>query len=233
MAVFDKLAEKYDEGHVSAVKASGFMPDYFHEYKLKEISAYLKLIGWTEKKLNILNFGCGTGNSEKYIKQYIPNSSICSTDVSEECIRVAIRDNQGLRDVKFNHYDGCNIPFENDFDLILVFNVFHHIPRKSQRDTLQAIFGKLKNNGLLFMFELNPLNPLTLWVAINNDYKFDKNSKLLSPSYTYKILKISGLKIHKIKYTIFFPKFLSLLLPLEKYLSWFPMGAHYYYVAGK
>ncbi len=233
MAVFDKFAEKYDEGHVNAVKASGFKPDYFHEYKLKEIFAYLKLIGWAEKKLTILNFGCGTGNSEKYIKQYLPNSSICSTDVSEECIRVAIKANQVLSDVTFRYYDGKNIPFENNFDIIFIFNVFHHILRKNQTEILQMLSGKLKNNGLLFMFELNPINPLTLWVAINNDYKFDKNAKLLSPIYAYKILKNTGFKIYKIKYTIFFPNFLSLFLPLEKYLSWLPLGAHYYYIVGK
>jgi hypothetical protein len=32
MAVYDKYADKYDEGHVKAVAMSGFTPDYFHEY---------------------------------------------------------------------------------------------------------------------------------------------------------------------------------------------------------
>jgi SAM-dependent methyltransferase len=233
MALFDKFAKNYDEGHAKAVKMSGFEPAYFHEYKLREVSSHLRLKGWEHKKIKFLNMGCGTGNSEKFIKKYVPNALIYSVDVSEESIKVARKLNSDLYDITFEHYNGCNIPFEIEFDVIFVANVFHHIRREKHVEVLEDVYKKLAKDGLLFIFELNPINPLTMLVAIRNDYRFDKDAKLLSPFYTKKILSEAGFSEKEIKYTIFFPNFLSFLIPYEKYLCKFPLGAHYYFIAVK
>lgn len=233
MALFDKFARNYDEGHIKAVRLSGFEPSYFHEYKPREVADYLTSKGMAGKKIKFLNFGCGTGNSEKYIKKYIPNSSVYAIDVSEESIKVAKEENKGLSDVIFEPFDGTNIPFDTDFDVIFVANVFHHLRREKHINILQNLYRKLATGGFFFIFELNPLNLLTMWVAIKNDYKFDSDAKLLSPFYSRRILTKVGFAQKEIKYTIFFPRFLSYLTPLERYLCKIPLGAHYYYVAKK
>ena len=74
---------------------------------------------------------------------------------------------------------------------------------------------------------------MTMLVAIQNDYKFDPDANLLTPFYAKKLLNKSGFRSIAINYTIFFPGFLSFFVPLEKYLTWLPFGAHYYYVAKK
>src|ERR1700748_1579192 len=106
MPVFDQYAENYDEGHTKAVAMSGFTPDYFHEYKLKEMVEYLKKEGLADKKLKLLDFGCGIGRSVKYIKKYLPNVSIYGVDVSEGEIKVAKRINKNLKNVTFSAFDG-------------------------------------------------------------------------------------------------------------------------------
>jgi SAM-dependent methyltransferase len=231
MALFDKYAQNYDEGHSKAVKMSGFEPAYFHEYKLKEIAEYLKSKRLTNKRIKLLNYGCGTGNSEKYIKKYLPNTVVYSVDVSEESIKVAREANKGLSDVTFEPFDGSTIPFDVEFDVIFVANVFHHIRRENHLEILKKISQKLAPDGAFFMFELNPINPLTMLVALKNDYRFDKDAKLLTPLYTKKMLAKAGFRRKDIRYTIFFPRFLSLLIPYEKFLRKIPFGAHYYFVA--
>lgn len=233
MTVFDKYADNYDEGHVKAVALSGFKPNYFHEYKLKEMVNYLKAIGLARKKLTLLDFGCGTGSSVKYIRRYLPNVSIYGTDVSAESIRVARKTNRNLKNVKFLPFNGTKIPFDVNFDIIFVANVFHHIRRDKHDVVIKNIYKKLNAKGQLFIFELNPLNPLTMLVAIKNDYRFDKDANLLNPFYTQKMLRKAGFVKNKRRFTIFIPRFLSPLLPLEKYLYKIPFGAHYYYVAKK
>ncbi len=225
MALFDKFAKNYDEGHTKAVQLSGFEPSYFHEYKCREIADYLRSKGLLDKRLKLLNYGCGTGNSEKFIKKYLPNASVYSVDVSEESVNVARIANQELSDV--------TIPFDIEFDVIFIANVFHHIRHETHVEILKTLHGKLKKDGLLFIFELNPLNPLTMWVAIQNDYKFDKDAKLLNPFYAKRILTKAGFTQQEIKFTIFFPQFMSFLIPYEKYLSKLPLGAHYYFTAIK
>ena len=185
--------------------------------------------GLLDKRLKLLNYGCGTGNSEKYIKKYLPNASLYSIDVSEESIKVARESNKDLTDVTFTPFDGSTIPFDIDFDVIFIANVFHHIRHEKHVAILKTLHDKLKKGGLLFIFELNPLNPLTMWVAIQNDYKFDKDAKLLNPFYAKRILTKAGFTQQEIRFTIFFPQFLSFLIPHEKYLSKLPLGAHYYF----
>lgn len=233
MTVFDQYARNYNEGHSKAVKGSGFKPSYFHEYKVKEIFGHLKARNLNNLNLKILNVGCGIGESEPYLKSYLPNSEIYGIDVSEECIEVAREVNHDLKGVTFSAYDGKNIPFNIEFDVIFIANVFHHIRRENHISTLKSIYNKLRNKGVIFLFELNPLNPLTLWIAYQNDYKFDKDSKLLSPFYAKGILSASDFVELKARFTIFFPNFLSSLLRFEKYLYRIPFGAHYYYVAEK
>ena len=233
MAVFDKFADNYDEGHVKAVALSGFKPSHFHEYKLKEVLKYLKEQGLADKKLKFLDFGCGTGSSVKYIKKYLPKASVYGIDVSKEEIRVARVNCKNLKDVTFAPFDGSNIPFDVNFDVIFIANVFHHIRRDKHRETMKNIYSKLANSGHLFIFELNPLNPLTLFIMFKNDFKFDKDANALIPFYTRKLLSNVGFSDNKIVYTVFFPQFLSILMPFEKYLRWLPFGAHYYYIAKK
>lgn len=233
MTVFDKYADNYDEGHVKAVALSGFKPSHFHEYKLKEVLKYLKENGLASKKLTFLDFGCGTGSSVKYIKKYLPKASVYGIDVSKEEIRVAKANSKNLKDVTFAPFDGVNIPFKTKFDVIFIANVFHHINRKKHQKVMKNIYTKLQDDGHLFIFELNKLNPLTMLVAIRNDYRFDKDANLLNPFYAKKLLNGAGFLKTKVVYTIFFPQFFSMLIPFEKYLRWLPFGAHYFYVAKK
>jgi len=230
--LFDQFAATYDEGHARAVKASGFTPDYFHEYKIKEVLACLKRRGYPLQGIKILNFGCGVGNSERFIKKYFSQAKIYSIDISSESIKAAQEKNKG-EGVTFAAFDGTNIPFDIEFDIIFAAGVFHHIPRGEQKKVIGNIYKQLKSKGFLFIFELNPLNPATLWVAYQNDYKFDKNSRLLTPFYLSELLKPCGFADIKIRYTVFFPGPLSFMVPWEKWLFWVPLGAHYYFTGRK
>jgi SAM-dependent methyltransferase len=194
---------------------------------------YLRAQGLAKKKLKLLDFGCGIGRSVKYIKKYLPKTVIYGIDVSGEEIRVAKADNKNLKNVKFSAFDGVNIPFKVKFDIIFVANVFHHIKRDKHKKVMKNIYSKLAKNGYLFIFELNPLNPLTLYVMFKNDFKFDKTANALTPFYAGKLLNSIGFSDNKVAYTVFFPQFLSTLSPLERYLRWLPLGAHYFYIAKK
>lgn len=232
MSVFDKYAETYDTGHDKAVAVSGFKSDYFHEYKFKEVINFLKSQGLIKKKIKFLDFGCGIGRSVDYLKKF-PNISIYGIDVSEGEINVARKNSKGLKNVKFSSFDGVNIPFKEKFDVIFVANVFHHIKRNNQQKVMKKIAQSLTDGGYLFIFEHNPLNPMTQWIYYKNDYQFDKNSNLLSPMHTKTLLKKSGLFKNTVNFKIFFPRSFSNFIKYEKYLSKVPFGAHYYYIAQK
>ena len=232
MAVFDTYADNYDEGHKKAVSLSGYEPSYFDEYKVKILADILS-DQMSQDSLSILNYGCGTGKTEGHMHKYMPDVRVHGIDVSEESVRVASINNSQYSSIRFDAFDGKNIPGNEQYDVIFCANVFHHIPRKEHMESLAGIYARLKVSGLFVIFELNPINPLTQLVAIQNDYKFDPNANLLSPYYLKSALLKNGFKYPESKFTIFFPSLLSGLSHFEKYLTWLPLGAHYYYVSTK
>lgn len=128
MSDFDKFSDEYERIHSENIRVSGFDPSYFDESKIREIHACLKSEGRELQKVTFLNFGCGIGKSERFIRKYLPQSSIFSVDVSGRSIEAARERNKGLRDATFETFDGSHIPFGIAFDVVLIANVFHHVP---------------------------------------------------------------------------------------------------------
>lgn len=70
---FDKFADEYHETHKKNIALSGESPEYFHRYKILELSKILKNKGFAPKQ--ILDFGSGIGNSIPYIKEFFPDAA--------------------------------------------------------------------------------------------------------------------------------------------------------------
>jgi SAM-dependent methyltransferase len=228
---FDLLVEEYEKNHAENIKASGFEPSYFDEYKIREVAGYLSSIGKQQSHLKFLNYGCGIGKSEKFIRTYLPNASIYSVDVSKKSVDFAKDKNKTLENVTFGVLSDNKIPFAEKFDVIFVANVFHHIPREAHLSTLRHLSEKLSDQGHLFFFEHNPLNPIT--VKTIKECPFDQDAVLLNPVYAYKAMKEGGFNNRSIRFTLFFPQLFSWLIPLERYLRKCPLGAQFYLIARK
>ena len=226
---FDKFAEEYDKLHQKNIKLYGEYPEFFHEYKIKD----LKIIAKKEKlpeNSQILDFGCGIGNSIGIMKTYFPNSTIYGVDISEKSITLAQK--RFGQFAKLQSYDGITLPYaDSQFDIIFAACVFHHIPQINYPTIFQEIKRILKPNGILVIFEHNPLNPLTVHAV--NTCQFDENAVLISCSHLKKILITTAFTQVYSAYRIFFPHFLAKLRAVEVFLKWFPLGAQYYVVSKK
>ena len=217
---FDHFSKKYREIHDKNLRLSGANSDYFCEYKILEVKKHEK----TKKELKILDVGCGDGSSEEFFSKHFSKSKITGIDVSKVSIKVA-KDKKIPR-CSFLNYDGEKIPFkDNTFDVIFVACVFHHINKNFHQKIADEIMRVLKPKGRLYIFEHNPLNPLTQYMV--NDCIFDKNAELIRSSELVKLFKIMKKEIF---YTIFFPRsnFFKFLVPLEKYLIKMPFGGQYF-----
>lgn len=230
-AVFDDYSKTYNEGHKDAVKLSGFTPDYFHEYKVIELYDYLKSLNLQDSELEILNFGCGIGNSDSYLNKYLPKSHVYGCDISSKCIDEASKNYDNLKNVIYKQCNVGEIPFDKKFDVIFVANVFHHIPRNLHGMIFRLLKESLNENGFLITFEHNPYNPMTVVLSLFTDFRFDPNTNLLTQSYMKKIQKEAGFKTFELRYKIFFLGCFKKFIPLEKYLYNLPLGAHYYLIS--
>jgi SAM-dependent methyltransferase len=183
------------------------------------------------ESVKFLNFGCGIGNSEAHIREYLPRSVIYSVDTSPKSVEYARERHRGLQNIHFSILGGGGLPFDLPFDVIFVANVLHHVPRSRHVGTLRMLNRALSPSGRLFLFEHNPLNPIT--VRAIKACPFDKGVTLLSPLYARRILSQAGFNRRTLRFTLFFPRALGFLSRAEKYLRKVPLGAQYYFVAGK
>jgi len=215
---FDKYIDNYRENLDDALWLSGESSLYYAQYKALKIKEWLAPI--LPHESYILDFGCGDGIMAHEVQSLFKDAHVYGVDPSSESIEEAQEINP---DINFS-VSNDTIPFDRgSFDLVYSAGVFHHIPFNEHAHFLQEIMRILKPHGLFILFELNPLNPLTVWTFRHNP--IDANATMLYPWYTRTLLgKIA--KPH-IKYICFFPNFLKGLRRFEPYMTYIPFGALY------
>ena len=225
---FDKFADEYRAMHAANIRLSGEDPEYFAEYKVIDIAAELARANIAARRA--LDFGAGVGYSVPFFARHLPTTRVTCLDVSRKSLEVGAA---RLGDAaEFTHFDGRTIPFpEGTFDVALASCVFHHIPHEEHVALLAEIRRVLTPGGRLFVFEHNPLNPLTRHAV--NTCEFDEHAKLVTAPTMRRRARDAGFSAADVRYRIFFPHALRRLRPLEAKLTWLPVGAQYYVAARK
>lgn len=221
-AEFDRYATSYGDLHRDSIRASGEEPAYFAEYKAAWIARRLGISG-SAAGLDVLDFGCGVGGTLPHLTRHFPGATLHGADISGESIAVAKAANPSVALAQIA--DGC-LPLEDaSIDVVLAACVYHHIPPAERAHWTTEIRRVLKPGGHFFIFEHNPLNPLTRKVV--RDCAFDEDAILLPRRESIGLLRDAGFSSPASAYTVFFPNALSALRPVEPALEWLPLGAQY------
>jgi len=219
-AEFDRFADEYEQQHASNIRISGETPAYFARYKIQDVARLCAV----QTPARILDFGAGVGASVPHWGEAFPRSSLTCLDVSERSLAIARDRHPGA--AEYQIFDGVTIPFAaRSFDVAFAACVFHHIDVASQVPLLRELRRVLTDEGRLFVFEHNPLNPLTRHAV--NTCPFDANEVLIRAHTLHERLRAAGFNRISLAYRIFFPSALSFLRPLEQVLTRLPLGAQY------
>jgi SAM-dependent methyltransferase len=214
---FDRFAHDYDRVLAGSLAGAADEGERFAEYKVGEMA--LQIAASTPRR--ILDFGCGVGRSLRFLARYFPDAHVHGYDpspVSLEQARVRVPEAELVT-------DSALLPTAF-FDAILVANVFHHIPT-AQRAAAMATCGRvLAPGGSLFIFEHNPLNPVTRRVF--DRCPFDVGAVMLPRPEVVALGRRAGLAITRSAYTLFLPFSNRGWLRAQRLLSWLPAGAQYY-----
>lgn len=226
---FDKFADEYRALHAANIKWSGESPEYFAEYKIADIAAELERADAAAPS-RVLDFGAGVGYSVPFFARHLPTARVTCLDVSQKSLEIGASKHGAV--AEFRHFDGAKIPcVDGTFDVALASCVFHHIPHDEHVALLAEIRRVLAPGGWLFVFEHNPLNPLTRHAV--NTCVFDEHAELVRAPAMRRRVRDAGFNAAKVNYRIFFPHVLRGLRPLEAQLKWLPLGAQYYVAARK
>ena len=222
IAEFDQFAEGYEDQHRANIAMTGESPEFFAAYKIAEFAEFTGEMN--KAGARILDFGSGIGNSIPFFRRHFPKTQLTCADPSARSIAVSQQRFPGSE-----HYTllvGPEIPQKaGAFDMIFSACVFHHIRQAEHAHWLGELLRVTRPGGLLMIFEHNPLNPVT--VRAVNRCPFDENAVLIRAKMLARSLQKAGWGRPTLRYHIFFPRALTGLRPLEKWLRWAPLGAQY------
>lgn len=224
-AEFDQYIIDYRKKQDKIVSLSGESSSFFAAYKTQKLMSWFS--HWINEPISILDFGAGDGLMTDMVQRAFHEARVVGVDPSGESVKYA---QQEYPNISFVQTYNEALPFADEsFDLIFAAGVFHHIPFAEHEKYLNDIRRVLKKGGAFVLFELNPLNPLSLYTFYINP--MEKNSNSLVPWYGYRML--TGYCSKKIIFYCFFPKWFAWLRPLELYMAKLPVGALYAVIASK
>ncbi|CDL83206.1 class I SAM-dependent methyltransferase [Xenorhabdus szentirmaii] len=128
-----------------------FKPEgYQRTSKKLQLKCLELLLGFSEIKGDVLDIGCGTGNSLKFIKNN-ELSSYLGIDISQDMVEFA---SENHKDEKINFIVSDFLNYENYemklYDVIICAACLHwFIPK--EKEVIDKIFKFLKPNGKLFL----------------------------------------------------------------------------------
>lgn len=224
-AEFDRFAEEYKSLHGKNIASSGEGPEYFAEYKMKDLKRIVEAVSATQLNGFFLDFGAGIGASVPFFRKHFPSAHLTCVDVSKSSLEIA-SSNFGEA-AEYVTFDGAYLPFaDNSFDAAYACCVFHHISPEEHIHHLRELRRVLKPKGIIMVYEHNPFNLLT--VRAVNSCPFDENAILIKADAMRSRLKSAGFSSPSIRYRVFFPRLFSMIRRMETWLGWLPLGAQYY-----
>ena len=226
MAEFDEVSANYEEILSRGLSLSGENSDYFANKRVEHMAKLQA--GINAKSETIMDYGCGTGGSVRYLLDTFNPKKLIAVDVSEKSLGIlkARHKNQQVITKSISSLEP-----ESNCDLCFCNGVFHHILPKDREYAAKTIYDSLQNEGYFYFWENNPLNPATHWVM--SRIPFDRNAVKIFPHQAVKLLQKVGFKIKLIHYMFIFPRFLRILRPIERFTLRFPFGCQYLVQAQK
>jgi hypothetical protein len=131
--------------------------------------------------------------------------------------------------VRFDVLQGFEACGSRRADLVHLNGVVHHVPREDRPDLFRAVAASVVSGGVVALFENNPLNPGTHLVMAR--IEFDREAVKVSPWEARRWLRVAHLEPVETGYLFYFPRSLSALRPIERWLSRLPLGAQYGVIA--
>ncbi len=216
-AEFDRFDQTYEAELDDAIAFAGREHDFYVEAKARRLLELARRrLG--DRPLGVLDVGCGPGLTDRHLLPHV--ASLAGVDPSQGMVERARHENPRA---EYSLYDGGRLPFDDaTFDLAFAINVLHHVDPRDRRPLVAELGRVTKPDGLVAVFEHNPLNPLTRRVV--RSCAFDEGVALLGQGELVRLFRAAGLHVADREYLLFFPWRAD---ALERRLTRLPLGAQH------
>lgn len=112
----------------------------------QQIKQTLKKI--IKEGMNVLDIGCGTGISSKYMGEL--GAEVIGVDISDELIKFAMNES-AHQNVKYIVEDATQINLQMSFDAITIIDSMEHIPRQKIDDFVTTIHRHASKKSIIYI----------------------------------------------------------------------------------
>jgi SAM-dependent methyltransferase len=226
--LFDEYSSNYHQSLNDTLSATGEETIFFANERVKWLKQKIDKLYPGYKINNILDYGCGTGDTVPIIDVVFSPLNLTGIDISKKSIEVAKINHQTNR---ISFYCTEEMPENLVCELAYCNGVFHHIPIEERNNAATTVYSSLSVKGIWAFWENNPWNPGTQYLM--HKCPFDKDAISLSVIESKRLLKENGFKIVDVSFCFIFPRALKFLRFSEKFISSLPIGAQYLILAQK
>ncbi len=223
MSEFDEYRHRYEDEINNAIAFGGKTHDFYTQVKAALLVELLEAKVKEPRPLNILDIGCGNGSIHPFLKSSALPVKVTGVEVAAQFLAMARRTNP---DVDYDVYDGHRLPYQSgQFDAAFTICVMHHVPPDQWPAFLDEMRRVVRPGGVVFVFEHNPLNPLTSHIV--RTCPLDKNAVLLSAAKLGNLMQAAGLEGVSHEFMLFTPFERPLFRRFDRLMRWLPFGAQY------
>ena len=228
-AQFDQYADSYESALQQGLAVSGERSDYFAIQRVRWLKRRLASLGGIRGSFSqVLDFGCGTGNSVEYLLNELHAKHVVGVDTSAQSL-VQARARYDAERATFLLSE--DLKEKEAVELAYCNGVFHHIPLEHRSEAVGFVYQRLIPGGWFAFWENNPWNPGTQYVM--SRIPFDRDAIKLSIPQAKRLLNQNGFEVVAVDSCFYFPKMLSWFRPMEPMLAKLPLGAQYMILARK
>ena len=222
-AEFDRFDQTYEAELDDAIGFAGQEHGFYVDAKARRLLELARRRLGGTRELRVLDVGCGVGLTDARLLPEV--GELHGVDVSAGMVERARAANPSAR---YEVYDGAHLPYgDGELDVAFAICVLHHVAVAERRPLVAEMARVTKPDGLVVVFEHNPLNPLTRRVVRN--CAFDEGVTLIGRGELERLFRAAGVRVADSEYLLFFPWRAD---ALERRLTRLPLGAQYV-VAGR
>lgn len=223
MAEFDEYCPTYEDDINRAIAMCGKPRAFYTKVKAQLLGELLDDHFPGRTAIDVLDFGCGSGDIHAYLQSSHPTLNLTGIDVSEEFLKIGRARGAG---VTYDRYNGERLPYPDaSFDLVFTICVLHHVPTAQRLGFLAEMRRVARPGGLVVVIEHNPLNPLT--VRVVRKLPCDRNAVLLSAGELASLMQRAGVARPRCEFIVFNPFESAFFRRLDRLMKHVPFGAQY------
>jgi trans-aconitate methyltransferase len=150
--VFEPYVKDYREIINRGAAITGEHYEYFLQLRIQLLKNKIQSKIAQKNRLNILDFGCGTGITETFLRSFFPSATIYGVDTSRDSIKEAKKLN--VENTFFLNTECLSEEFKDGFfDLIYSNGTLHYLSIIAQQAVLEKLFSVLNSDGDMFILK--------------------------------------------------------------------------------